>query len=175
MPSLYHFSEDPTITHFEPRISPSYPGEVPVVWAMDAEHAPIYYFPRDCPRVTFWKLPTTSEEDKERFLGITAARIFAAIEGVWLERVRETILYRYEFPAEPFLRSQEEGFYGGYVSREAITPRSVEPVGNLLTALRDAGVELRITPSLWPLHDALLSATLHFSMIRMRNATPRNA
>ncbi|MDQ6905547.1 MAG: hypothetical protein M3176_01840, partial [Chloroflexota bacterium] len=35
-----------------------------------------------------------------------------------------------------------------HVSRELVVPLSVEPVGDLLAALTDAGVELRITPSL---------------------------
>ena len=35
-------------------------------------------------------------------------------------------------------------------------------------AARD--VELRVTPSLWPLHDAVIASTLQFSCIRMRNA-----
>jgi hypothetical protein len=33
-------------------------------------------------------------------------------------------------------------------------------------------VELRITPSLWPLRDAVAGSTLEFSISRMRNAQP---
>lgn len=34
---------------------------------------------------------------------------------------------------------------------------------------------LRVVPSLWPLHDAVVVSTLQFSMIRMRNAQSRVA
>ncbi len=43
----------------------------------------------------------------------------------------------------------------------------------LLQRLTATGVELRLTPSLWPLHDALIGSSVPFSMIRLRNATPR--
>ncbi|MBA2308744.1 MAG: hypothetical protein H0W01_05455 [Pseudonocardiales bacterium] len=50
---FWHFSEDPTITEFVPRTgAPGAPDEC-LVWAIDDEHAPAYWFPRDCPRVTF--------------------------------------------------------------------------------------------------------------------------
>src|SRR5947209_6176329 len=98
--TLYHFSEDPTIAHFDPRPPLARPEDRPAVWAMDAEHAPLYYFPRDCPRVTCWALPTTTEEDRQRFLGTTSAKIVAAIEGAWLETMRTTALYRYHFEPE---------------------------------------------------------------------------
>ena len=41
--------------------------------------------------------------------------------------------------------------------------------------IADAGIELRITPSLWPLHDMLVESGLRFSMVRMRNARPRES
>jgi hypothetical protein len=43
----------------------------------------------------------------------------------------------------------------------------------VLQALTARGVEVRILPSLWSLHDAVAKSTLQFSMIRMRNARPR--
>ena len=64
---LYHFSEEPDIRVFQPRVgliaTESY------VWAIDEWHAPMYYFPRDCPRACFWPGPTTSDEDRERWFG----------------------------------------------------------------------------------------------------------
>ncbi|CAM3617191.1 hypothetical protein MALU111345_14315 [Marinicrinis lubricantis] len=51
---LYHFSEVPMITSFKPRHSEAYPDLPPVVWAIDQEHTPHYYFPRNCPRVIYW-------------------------------------------------------------------------------------------------------------------------
>ena len=52
----------------------------------------------------------------------------------------------------------------------AIRAPTCQPVGDLLAALTDAEVELRITPSLVPLGRAIIQTTLHFSLIRMRNA-----
>ena len=49
----------------------------------------------------------------------------------------------------------------------------VEPVGDLLAAHAGAGIELRIVPSLWPLHDLAVSDRWDFSIVRMRNARPR--
>ncbi len=51
-------------------------------------------------------------------------------------------------------------------------------MGDLLDAHAAAGIELRVVPSLWPLHDAVAygpgaSTTWDFSIVRMRNARPR--
>lgn len=167
---LFHFSEDGTIGRFEPRLRPSDPSKPPVVWAIDAEHAPHYFFPRDCPRVCFWPNSASTPDDVARFLGLTAARKVIAIESGWLERVRRCRLFAYRVPADTFVL--EDAPAGYFVSTVAVTPLSVEPVGDLLERLAESGVELRITPSLWPLHDALVTATLDFSMIRLRNAAP---
>jgi len=43
-------------------------------------------------------------------------------------------------------------------------------IGDLLAAIAAADVELRIVPSLVPLGRAIIQTTLHFSLIRMRNA-----
>lgn len=69
---LYHFSEEPTIGLFDPRAvtkaSARPPGREwlngPLVWAIDDWHAPMYLFPRDCPRILIWPLPETTEEDR---------------------------------------------------------------------------------------------------------------
>src|SRR5262245_59968364 len=51
---LHHFSEDPTITRFVPHVPATNPDHRPAVWTIDTEHAPLYWFPRDFPRVTVW-------------------------------------------------------------------------------------------------------------------------
>ncbi len=167
MPTLSHFSEDPTIARFVPRAPLARPEVEPLVWAIDDWHAPIYYVPRDCPRVCFWPLPTTTAADSARFYATVPARMVIAIEGAWLDRLRTTRLYRYTMPGETF---EDLPDYSGSVSRATIVPLKVEPVGDLLTALVATGVELRITPSLVPLGRAIIESTLHFSLIRMRNA-----
>jgi hypothetical protein len=145
------------------------PNEPARVWAVDVEHAPLYYFPRDCPRIAFWALPTSTPEDVARLLGQTAARWVMAIESGWLERLRTTRLYVYQLPSETFTPTPARRFY---TSEQMIVPRSVEPVGDLLERLIAAEVELRITPSLWPLYHVVTTSTLDFSIIRMRNARP---
>ncbi|MDX1932804.1 MAG: hypothetical protein SFU56_09385 [Capsulimonadales bacterium] len=172
-PILYHYSEEPDIRIFEPRVYASRSEDGPVVWALDAENAPMYLCPRDCPRVAYWSLPESTAEDIERFLGHTAARMVVAIESGWLDRMRTTTLYRYRMPTGEFEPDTAPGFYGAYLSRTTVRPLSVEPIPDLLAAHAAAGSELRITPSLWPLWDAVMQTTLHWSGVRLRNAAPR--
>lgn len=161
---VYHFSEEPDIREFAPR--PSRLGE-PLVWAIDAWHAPLYWLPRDCPRVCFWPLPTTTAEDRERWWAGVAGRMVIAIEAGWLQRMRDCRLYRYVFD-DPRFESIHD--HGVHVSRDTVRPVAVEPVGDLLAAQAGADVELRICQSLVPLGRAIITASLHFSLIRMRNA-----
>ncbi len=167
MMSLFHFSEDPTIARFVPRPPLARPTVEPLVWAIDEWHAPVYFFPRDCPRVCFWPLPTTTAADYAHCFATVPGRMVIAIESAWLERLRVARLSRYRMPEERF---EDIHDHGVHVTREPVVPLGVEPVGDLLAALTDAEVELRITPSLVPLGRAIIQTTLHFSLIRMRNA-----
>jgi hypothetical protein len=170
-PSLYHFSEDATIGCFVPQIAPTSAVKEPLVWAVDGEHAHIYYFPRDCPRVTFYRSQRASNEDLQRFFATTNATRVVAIESRWLDAMRGTSLYRYGLQGDSF--DLIDAGAGYWVSRETVVPVSVEPVGDLMKALAAAGAELRIMPSLWPLYEAVITSTLDFSIIRWRNASPR--
>jgi hypothetical protein len=174
---LLHFSEDPNLTVFHPRFTAGKDDEEsPIVWAIDEAHAFLYYFPRDCPRVVCWPLPGTSDADKANFFGHTSAKAIVAVEGTWLGRIADTRLYVYRLPSESFTPTVPEGdpaFYGAYVSRETVYPLSVEPVGDLLAALAKADAEIRVMPSLWPLWDAVVLSTLHFSGIRLRKPCRR--
>lgn len=170
---LYHFSENGTITRFEPRPAPSpssgQTGEM--VWAVEAELEQNYLLPRDCPRVCFSRSATSTPGDVERLLGPTSARFIVAIESRWLPIVRTTRLYRYELPPDTFAPVDEGAAY--YISRHAVEPLAVTVIHDLLAALMALDVELRVTPSLWPLCDAVVASSLRFSCIRMRNAAPR--
>jgi RimJ/RimL family protein N-acetyltransferase len=165
---LFHISEEPGIARFEPRPSES-AGE-PVVWAVDEAKLRNYLLPRDCPRVTFFAGPKTSAADAERFLGASTAVV--AFESGWLPRVQATRLYCYHLPDATFECTDRCAGY--FVSREAVVPSRVEALDNVLDALTSQGVEVRLLPSLWPLHDAVLASTLSYSIIRMRNAQPRD-
>lgn len=168
MPALYHFSEDPTISRFKPHRAKSSLLDEPLVWAIDEWHAPMYFFPRDCPRACFWPGPSTSAADRTRWFEYVEARMVIAIEAVWLDRLRTTALYRYMMPDGRFRLLDATA--GHWISNEAVTPLTVEPVGDLLTALVGAGVELRITTSLIPLWRRVIRSTLEFSGTRLRNA-----
>ena len=170
---LYHFSEDASIARFEPQVTAPGTTDVPLVWAIDAESADLYCFPRDCPRVTFHARPDTTTADRERFLGLTSARRVAAIEAAWLDAMRSTTLHRYVLPGDSFeLRDLTAGYW---VSRQPVVPLRKQPVGDLIDALIAANVELRVMPSLWPLYRAVVASTLGFSVIRWRNAAPEAA
>lgn len=165
---LWHFSENAAITEFQPRPMPGNP-EVSCVWAVDDAHAPAYWFPRDCPRVTCWPGDTPPSPAGASLLA-GAGRVHA-IEWAWLPRLRDTTLYRYAMPVEPFRVSDAAAGY--HVAEQPVRPLRVEPVGDLLATHAAAGIELRLTSSLWTLSDAVVVSGLAFSMIRMRNAVPR--
>ena len=52
--ALWHFSEDPSLGRFRPHRPATNPGSPPLVWAVDTRHAPMFWFPRDCPRGCIW-------------------------------------------------------------------------------------------------------------------------
>lgn len=165
---LYHFSEEPGIGEFEPRVLESRPElREPLVWAIEPSHQHMYLFPRDCPRVLLWPVATTTAADRERWFGRTEARAIAYVEYGWLERMHATSLYRYVLPVEPF---EDLGDTGMWVSRSTVRPLRVEVVDDLFEALRSAGVELRVMERLTALHGLWEETTLHWSSIRMRNA-----
>lgn len=165
---LFHLSDDPGITRFEPR--PSAYTEVPVVWAISDQRIANYLLPRDCPRVCFRAGAESSGADVERFLGDETAVI--AIEADWVERVQSGKLHRYVMPNDGFVLKDEGAGY--WVSYGAIEPLGVEVLDDLPGAIAAEGVTLKVMPSLWALHDAVKESSLVFSMIRMRNALPRS-
>jgi len=163
---LYHVSEESDIKAFKPRAS-QFTAD-PVVWAIDSEHLRNYLLPRDCPRVTFYALSTTTQEDIQRFLGISKAVV--AVEGKWLSRILACKLYCYHFSSEGF--KSTDGGAGYFVSYKAVVPKRVEVFNDLLKELVSRQAEVRIMPNLWHLHEAVVNSTLQYSNIRMRNASP---
>ncbi len=168
--ALYHFSEDPYIERFVPHVPRTNRSHAPAVWAIDAEHAPLYWFPRDCPRVAVWPRHEREQAGFEARFATMATRLHA-IESGWLDRMRIATIYRYEFDAQAF--QPWEGADGQWISDRAVAPISVAPVGDLLAAHVDAGIELRIVPSLWPLYDIARGGEFDFSLVRMHNAQSR--
>lgn len=167
--TLYHFSEEAGIRVFEPRIAPSAELEAPVVWAIDASHAVMYYFPRDCPRGCYWPGAATTQEDRARLFAVGDARMVIAIESRWLDRIRATTLYRYTMPESTFVRARGDDS-GHHISREPVVPHSVEPMPDLSAAIALENVELRVMPSLIGLWREVIQSSMQFSGTRLRNA-----
>jgi hypothetical protein len=165
---VYHFSEDPTLRRFAPHVPSSNPSQPPAVFAIDAEHAPLYWFPRDCPRISVWAYTAEQQELLTATFASEASRIVAT-EMSWLPGIRDTVLYRYTFDAadfEPWSLAD-----GQYVSDHVVAPLTIEPLTDLLGQHVAANVELRFTPRLGALTDAMLASGLPFSFVRIRNAT----
>jgi len=168
--ALWHFSEDPSIAEFRPRVKPSDPQALARVWAVDTRHAPMFWFPRDCPRGCIWPKSTTTAQDRERFFGQTSAPRLHVMEAAWLERVRGCRLYAYRLPTEPF---RPHDVVGGYwVAGEPVPAIERVDVDDLMGRHAAAGIELRITPSIWPFWRRVAESTVSFSGSRLRNSGP---
>lgn len=171
MSLIFHISDNPAIARFEPRPAPSPGQEGKMVWGVDEEHVHNYLLPRDCPRVCFRAVEGTTPEDREQlFSAGESARAVVAVESRWLEVLRTGRLYRYLLPSESF--SCIDAGAGYHISREAVVPERVEAIDDILLALVERDVELRVVPTLWPLRDRVAGSTAEFSIIRMRNAQP---
>ena len=169
---VLHFSEDPTITRFEPHVAATAQQPEAYVWAVDAARSPDYWFPRQCPRAMAWTEPDTTEADRERILGSGCGRRVHAIEYGWLEALRTVRLFAYRLPANRFTPFGTP--VNAHVAIRPVEPLGpAEPVGDLLRLHEEAGIQLRVLPNLWPFWDAVITSTLGFSGIRLRNARPR--
>ena len=120
---------------------------------VDDRNAPSYWFPRQCPRGTWW--------DTERTWRVHA------IQWDWYDRFLAAEIYAYKFDAAPF-RPNEGG--GGWVTTDTVKPLDVQPIGPVLDKHRDAGIELRVVPDLWSLWLQVIEMPgIDFSGIRLRN------
>ena len=165
---VLHFSEDPTIDIFRPRLAPTSVMTTPYVWAVGHDRAPDYWFPRQCPRAMAWVGPDTTPADQSRIIGDGCGARVHVIEYGWLEAVRTVELYAYHLPAEPF-----EPAEAAVVATTEVTPLGPpERVGDLFELHAEAGIQLRVLPRLHEFWDAVTTSTLEFSGIRLRNALP---
>jgi uncharacterized protein DUF6886 len=168
--ALWHVSEDPSITRFAPHRARTAPADEPLVWAIDTRHLPLYWFPRECPRCTFWASPQTSDADVARFLEKNRELRVHVIEESWIERMRSGRLYVYELPSAAFAEDPDTAGY--WLSRETVDPLGCEDVDDLVGRHAAAGIVLRTVADLWPLWTDVLASSLEFSGIRLHNATP---
>lgn len=169
---LLHFSHDPSIRRFRPHVPTSNPTAAPAVWAIDEDHAPLYWFPRDCPRVTVWARDAQEHWLLSRLLATDARRVHAC-ELAWVERLRAASLFVYRFAPDGF--RPLESAAGHWTCDHEVEPLDVAPVGDLIDRHVEAGIELRLVPALWPLHDLVVGSGLEFSIVRMANAVPRSS
>jgi len=141
-----------------------------MVWAIDYTHLHNYLLPRDCPRVTFYADENSKPKDIEKLMTGTSATHVIAIETRWLPKIQKQCLYQYEFDSKDFTLVDEIAGY--WISRKPVIPVSERKIDNILATLLKHNVELRITPSLWKLREAVINSTLAYSIIRMNKAQP---
>jgi hypothetical protein len=178
---VLHFSEDPTITEFVPHVAATARVAEAYVWAVDAERAPAYWFPRECPRVLTWPTASSTGSDVAHIIGPCGASRVHAVEYAWLERMRSVRLFAYRLSAKPFrpfaepepARRDGEPEPSAHVAEVPVRPLGPpERVGDLFALHEGAGIELRVLPRLWSFWEAVTASTLGFSGIRLRNAQP---
>ena len=165
--ALWHVSENAAIDRFEPHVSATAASNEPRVWAVDSRHLPLYWFPRECPRGTFWATSHTTRQDAE-LLG-DASRVHL-VETSWLESMRSARVVAYRLPEATFTH---DGAVGGYwLSRAAVEPLDVVQLGDLVARHEASGILLHSVPNLWPIWNRVVASTLEFSGIRLHNALP---
>ena len=129
---------------------------------------PAYWFPRDCPRGTFWASDATTDADVTRFLlGDRSLRVHA-VQGDWLDAVRAARLRGVSAAARDVraLRARER-LLG--IARAGYARRRSSRSDDVLDRHAAAGIELRIVPDLWSVWQQVIESTLEFSGIRLRN------
>ncbi len=157
--ALWHVSENPAITRFEPR-----EGKV---WAIATRLLPLYWFPRECPRATFWAESTTSEEDVAHFLGGDRTRRVHVVEPAWVERMRTARVVAYRMPEQTFAENDDRF----WISEESVEPLEFVDLGDLVERHGAAGIELHADTDLLRLWDEVIGSSLGYSGIRLRNAS----
>lgn len=168
---LFHFSEDPTIQQFIPRVKQNREWFPPLVWAIDQENEFTYYFPRNCPRIIYRQSPEINDEDRKRFFGHSQAEIIVTIENHWYQEMKDCTIYKYSFHDDGFeLFDQTAGYY---ISHQTVLPEAIQPMNQLIERIIDRGIELRITPNLVPLREAILASSVnYFGIHRFNMARP---
>jgi hypothetical protein len=169
---LFHFSQDPEIRVFHPRAPVRHPESEPLVYAIDEWHSPLYFFPRDCPRIALWPEFATTSSDRSQFQADCASRILIYLDQSSETYWREGKLFRYEF-------SRKDGFedckdHGVWVSRGSATPIAKEELTDLPKLALEADVDVSVVPQLgavarqlYNYEEMRFNTTLHVSMIRL--------
>jgi hypothetical protein len=165
---VLHFSEDPTIGIFRPHVAKTALRGTAYVWAVGYDRAPDYWFPRQCPRAMAWAGPDTTPEDRDRIIGAGSGSRVHAVEYGWLDPMRSVELYAYRLPATDFVEHD-----AALVSITDVRPLGPpERVGDLFALHEEARIQLRVLPRLHDFWAEVVTSTLEWSGIRLRNAKP---
>ena len=170
---LFHVSEEPDIKVFVPRCPTreDLDKSVGLVWAIDEMRLPNFLTPRDCPRVTYNVGAQTTQSDKRRFFSSPSMTHAVVLESRWLNTIKNTTLYLYEFETEDFVL--QDDIAGYYVAKTTQYPKRKIEISDLFSELADRKVEIRIVDNLWAIADEVKESTLNWSLCRMANASPR--
>ncbi len=162
--ALFHYSEDPHIDGFVPHVPATNPGSPAHVWAIEARYAPVYWFPRACPRIAIWaNVPEELDVLAARF-GTASTRIqFARAEDrPWIDA---TVLHEYRLAPETFAPWPDAE--GQWVADVEVRPTAIRRIERLVDAQAEAGVELRFVDDLQAIRLETLESGLPFSIVRL--------
>jgi hypothetical protein len=160
---LLHYSEDQGIGVFDPHVPRSNPGAAPAVWAIDPARAPLYWFPRACPRVAVWANDAEQHARLAARFTTNAPRVHA-VPLEWNEPMRTCALFEYRFDPTPFAPWPDAE--GQWITGERVVPLAVVPVGDLIARHDAAGVDLRFVSDLTPWRELVVESDLPFSIVR---------
>lgn len=152
---LFHVSEDPTIKEFSPLPPPNPEAGVDfnAVWAINEEKLPNYLLPRDCPRICF------IDNNKQHQI---------IVETGWLRKIKDTVLYLYQFDGEGF--ELHDPIAGYYLSRRTAYPQIIRKITDPLIELEKRNIKFSSLDNLHKKKDEVVSSYKEFSIIRFRNA-----
>lgn len=163
---LFHVSEESGISVFVPRpvVRRDLDPAVKYVWAIDEDHLPNFLTPRNCPRVCYRVNHCTTADDIEKYIGSSGQHV-VIIETDWLERLKSTKLYLYEFDPNDFV--MQDAVAGYYVSTVTVRPIQKLCVHDLPAEIRKRGVDLRTVDKLHPVAEKIKASTFDWSLCRM--------
>jgi len=169
---LFHVSEESGISVFHPRTPTrkDMTDSPPLIWAIAENRLSNFLTPRDCPRVCFHRNGKADSDDLSLFSSPDVLSVLA-IERIWLEKMKSTTLYLYQFDPDGFVL--QDACAGYYVSEKTQTPISVTEIKDVFPLLSAYKTEVLILDNLWPLADKVMKTNLDWSLCRMKNAQKR--
>jgi hypothetical protein len=172
-PWLFHYSEQSDLKVLHPRSPLRHPNSELLVYAIDEWHSPLYLFPRECPRIGWWPIATTTEKDRQSLVNESTQSMKIAIDRSWMHRWLSGTIYEYTFDAIGF---ENTGDHGVHVNQRATQVRLARRIDDLRSESirRHAKVEIveslvRWSTQFYDFDNQRFTTTLHVSMIRMSN------